>query len=98
MRMEVADERRAGVSRKLWVWVGGKSGWAGREEGGRARVGPVRCSGVITFTGAHSPPPPLASYIRKYSKLPSPHPFVPLYPWQTLDLGQILSIFDLWNA
>ena len=96
--MEVADERRAGVSRKVWVWVTGEKWLGGAGRWGRARVGPVRCSGVITFTGAHSPPPPLASYIRKYSILPSPHPFVPLHPWQTLDLGQILLIFDLWNA
>ena len=43
LRMEVADERRAGVSRKLWVWVGGKSGWAGRGGGGEGegRSGPL---------------------------------------------------------
>ena len=73
LRMEVADERRAGVSRKLWVWVAGEK-WLGGAGGGRGRVGPVRCSGVITFTSAHCPPPPLASYIRKYSRVPSPLP------------------------
>ena len=43
LRMELADERRAGVSRKLWVWVGGKSGWAGRGGGGEGegRSGPL---------------------------------------------------------
>ena len=33
MRMEVADERRAGVSRKLWVWVGGEKWLGGAGQG-----------------------------------------------------------------
>ena len=41
LRMEVADERRAGVSRKLWVWVGGKvAGRGGRGER-EGRSGPL---------------------------------------------------------
>ena len=55
------------MSRKLWVWVVGEK-WEGGARG-RARVGPVRCSGVITFTSARSPTPRIL-HIREHSIFP----------------------------
>ena len=100
MRMEVADERRAGVSRKLWVWVGGEK-WLGGAGQGWERVGPVRCSGVITFTSAHCPPPPLPRILHmeiQQSSL-SPPPLLVAISVETLNLVRhILSVSCLWNA
>ena len=95
-------EEGRGEQKIVGLGRGGKvAGRGGARLGEGGRVGPVRCSGVITFTSAHCPPPPpLASYIRKYSRVPSlPPPLLVSISVATLDLiCHILSVWCLWNA